>query len=334
MLDAPAWFFLPVEGLDFMIQINTFNFYSLAKALAHAEHLKDEPYLGMWVYHLTEASTKLRDFLNADPETLSTNWRGGKIDITHSREAGHTLLKKLGEATNLVYPVHAQRLETPKLGREPIPVRLSQEVSLLRLHIIRFETNLEAELSECPTFYVSQIGIFSTKALLSHAEDNLTPRARERLSAKTIRDIKDAGRCLAVHEFTACGFHAMRAFETEARDYYTVVTGDADYPTDLGMLAKNLQTILDQEERKANQGKSTPSVTDSRLGLIISVVRRLNKTYRNPIMHPDMILNEDGAREVFGGICEVIGMIRQDLEERRHETRENQVDSVAGVPEF
>ncbi len=62
-----------------------------------------------------------------------------------------------------------------------------------------------------------------------------------RFSFATKREIEEAGFCLAVERYTASGFHILRAFESEIRDYVTLVLSAKPTKRDWGFYHDTLK---------------------------------------------------------------------------------------------
>jgi hypothetical protein len=175
----------------------------------------------------------------------------------------------------------------------------------LREVVKRFQTLLFSETENSPVFSVTPKGIYDTLALVDHAEREL----EESVSENAKKDFAQAGRCLAFELFTATGFHAMRALEGVARRYHKVVTCAPRLSTEpLGPLIKELRAQL-----KVENPHDDEQASNSPLGLIIALLARITKIYRNPIMHPEMVLDEQSAKRIFKLASNVIADIEEDI---------------------
>jgi hypothetical protein len=114
------------------------------------------------------------------------------------------------------------------------------------------------------------------------------------LSARTITDIRQAGRALAFDVPTAAGFHSVRAVESVARGYHTVLLGNA--PKDGEPLGPLLNTLRDKRDALT---ASKAINKDDLLHIIIETLARINNVFRKPLTHPDMVLDLSGAMTVF-----------------------------------
>jgi hypothetical protein len=69
-----------------------------------------------------------------------------------------------------------------------------------------------------------------------------------------------------------------------------------------------------KSQNLAASGKDTKRLTDE----IIPVLKRIVKTYRNPIMHPEMKLDENDAIDVFDNAKAAIASTLRDIHEGNH----------------
>lgn len=100
-------------------------------------------------------------------------------------------------------------------------------IELLNQHLREFETALKLDLGALPVFVLENkrgysarqfIGVTGARVVLSKENQNLLP-------PPSLEDIDHAGKCLIHEQYTAAGFHTMRAIEAIARCYYKTVTG-------------------------------------------------------------------------------------------------------------
>ncbi len=143
-----------------------------------------------------------------------------------------------------------------------------------------FDIVLRNTLGTAPAYFVVPKGILSTAKLVNSAEEMLSKNVLAKLSEVAISDIRAAGRCLAFNLPTSVGFHIIRALEAVVVDYIVRKTGGKPLKRDLGAYVTTL------EKEGAN-----PDVT-----FVIDQIRRL---HRNPLMHPEDVLNPDEAIDLF-----------------------------------
>lgn len=191
-------------------------------------------------------------------------------------------------------------------------------ISLLNDYLNEFETALKLDLDTLPIYVLEDKRGYSARqfiagtgarAVLSKEHQNLLP-------SLSLEDIDHAGKCLVHEQYTAAGFHTMRAIEEVARRYYKTITGEApiddkDRPFGLGVLVNALEGKITNLSRS---GKNTERLS----GDILPVLKRIVKTYRNPIMHPEMTLKEDDAIDVFDNAKAAIASILRDVDEGAH----------------
>jgi hypothetical protein len=197
-----------------------------------------------------------------------------------------------------------------RLQQKPVEIRVG-DLSSLQSKLAKFENLLEYDLARFPTFSVEKVGIFDSDDLIACAHSHLSEIARNNITPAAKSDFQAAGRCLAFGEYTASGFHAVRALESVARKYHRLVCAlDAeteDKP--LGPVVNDLREILEQEEGL--------KASDSPLGLIIANLARMNNIYRKPITHPAMTLDSpDSAKEVFDLAAVSISLLEKDYAKR------------------
>jgi len=104
--------------------------------------------------------------------------------------------------------------------------------------------------------------------------------------------------------------HAVRAVEAVARQFYQLIedkpaTVDGT-PTGKPMRLYNLV--------KALKTKCKPLPPEHPLGMISGDLDRIRAVYRNPIMHPEMILTDDQAVRVFNITTDVIAAMIADVQ--------------------
>jgi hypothetical protein len=164
--------------------------------------------------------------------------------------------------------------------------------------IKRFETVLSNDMPEMSTFAVNQIGIFRTDALIDKAYMQISEPLRDYLMDLARDDINEAGKCLAFRVSTASAFHLSRAIETGMDNCYYVLTGRE----------------FAEKESNRNWGKKTEALVDAGAALkITEFLTHIRKAYRNPITHPNQILDEHEALNFFGPAMSAISMMLMEV---------------------
>ncbi len=154
----------------------------------------------------------------------------------------------------------------------------------LRAAVTKFEAVLSAELQSLDTYFISQKGTYSTPHLIEHAENIFPEAIRSDLPAQAVRDIQEAGRCLALDTPTAAGFHILRAIESVMAKYYHLVTGK-QMPTRM----RNWGGYI---KRLNRSDKADTKIT--------TFLDHIRQNYRNPITHPEVMLTPDEVEVLLG----------------------------------
>lgn len=163
-----GWIVRPGGG--YVKELNTYELYRLS---AHLQPLRrlDETQPGSQYFHeLVRAGDALRTFRDEFSRPYGI-----------CEESCQELLEIVVETLNLEY-------QTSQLGYQADLIRAALDV---------FDTVLSADLPRMATYVVPPRGLFSTRSLVDHADSALPASAREVLSDHVLRDLKQAGRCIA-----------------------------------------------------------------------------------------------------------------------------------------
>ena len=171
------------------------------------------------------------------------------------------------------------------------------EVFNIVTNLQTFETVLAAEYALKDTFVVSRKGIFSTTELIERSEFMFSDDVRK-LLPDIIRDIHDAGKCIAFELSTAAAFHLYRATEAAAKQYILKVRG----------------TQVTEKERRFGLGGYAKIMVELRVDERISnAVSQLTKLHRNPAIHPEHHLSSDEVIAILGIVQSVIQVMALDI---------------------
>jgi hypothetical protein len=243
---------VPLGGLKMRL-FNVFAFYKLGACLGGLRLIGSLE--GELAHKVMIAAKwqlqKLREEKLASLEILSLPASGIKVDIDEAR-------KMLGEGSH----VHEEDAE-----------RIINSVN-------EFEAVLEAQTPREHTYTVEQLRGFSMPILVDRAEENFPKSAILSIGDEALKDIQQAGRCLAFELPTAAGIHMMRAFEKVFRRYYKSVTGSDPARTDLRTLIQNLNKRPDADPKT------------------LHIVDQIRDLHRNPLAHT-VFLEMDEAVELF-----------------------------------
>jgi hypothetical protein len=157
--------------------------------------------------------------------------------------------------------------------------------------IKNFETVLKNDMPEMSNFAVAQIGIFRTEDLINRSFLQVEESLRPLLKPLALTDITEAGKCLAFRVPTAAAFHLSRAIETGMNQYYEALTGKPF----------NLQP------RANNWGAKTQALRDATANeKITEFLEHIRKAYRNPVTHPEVVME---PAEAFGFFSQALSVI-------------------------
>jgi hypothetical protein len=193
-----------------------------------------------------------------------------------------------------------------------------KHIELLGSYLSGFETALKLDLGALPIYVLEGKRGYSARQFVlgRGARQVLSKPNQDLLPSRAKDDIDHAGKCVIHEQYTAAGFHTMRAMESVARRYYKAVTGDepitakGEYFT-LGVL---VDALKGKQEKLTQSGKDVGRLSED----ILPILKRIVRTYRNPIMHPEMVLEEDEALDVFDNAKAAIASILRDVKEGGH----------------
>lgn len=218
----------------------------------------------------------------------------------HSGFFSPSLKRSAGAVLRAIYALGIPDDNEPEKGTEDVPVIQSFQISVLTQKAKDFETVLANELPGLATYSVSPKGIFSTDDLITNAELQIPETYRAALGEKAKADIQQAGKCLAFELPTASAFHMWRAVESVMDSYYEALTNksfaDAGITRNWGAYIKALQTAKAQNK-------------------ITVFLDHIREEYRNPISHPNEMLELDEAFALFGPAISVIGQMLKEIME-------------------
>ena len=181
---------------------------------------------------------------------------------------------------------HAQKMRNSIddiLGKDDEYVFSELQIWTLNTSREQFKTVFMAEVSIFPAYFVTQKGAHDTLILIDDGIKLFPPNLLSK-APETKLDADEVGKALAFELSTACGFHAFRIVEAVLRRYWDEVSnGKArPEPQTLGTMAAQLGIC---------------KFGDSK---VIESLKQMTKLHRNPISHPDVILNVDEAIAILG----------------------------------
>jgi hypothetical protein len=262
----------PTGGRD-VEKVNSYSFYEMAREFRQLHALPDN----------VTASNALFPIINARARILTLLNEGKPIPLGVCRPnalALYNAVNELFDSFSVDDGEGGKKFDWPKEDT-PFP---SWRLNVYRNALDTFETVFSAEMGETATYFVPRRGIFNTAALVDNADEAFPQEIRGCVPQKSRDDWRAAGRCLAFNLLSASGFHVARAVEGTIESYYQTFTGKS------GTL-KGWHDYIEALEKAS--GPSLPTAKT------ISEIKQMKDDYRNPLMHPRVVLSEPEARILF-----------------------------------
>lgn len=261
-----------------MERINQFSFFELGQKLKALRAFEegDVPANDAF-FPVVDARHVLRQLLDGDP-----------LDLVVSKTCTVTLHNKLEALIEERYRTTESGESKWKFPTPDSPAIPSWRWSQIKTALNDFETILREELREAAIYRVPSRGIFDTAKLIDQADRTFPVELLPFITEKTRQDWCSAGRCLAFNLLSASGFHVARAVEAALEDYYKAATGKSKSLNGWSDYIKALEAVAE---------KPTDKLVPS--GKVISELKRMKDDYRNPIVHPRVVLEESDARMLF-----------------------------------
>jgi hypothetical protein len=197
-------------------------------------------------------------------------------------------------------------------GTEAAPDTAKNQIKFQLEHLVSL---LAAELNDSDLYFVSQKRGFKMPILIFAAEQNLDEKVIELLPPKCTEELREAGRCLAFDLPTASGFHIFRTLEIITLSYFPVL---GLRPLDDKM--RNLGNYIKLLKGETIDGQQLHP--DKKIDIkITGVLDHLRENYRNPLMHPELTLDDTEAQDLFNFALSVISMMIRDIQDRKPKPR-------------
>jgi hypothetical protein len=189
----------------------------------------------------------------------------------------------------------------------PDTARSEYELGAIVGKVQQFQTVLIADLRISTSFTVTESGIFDVNQLVNCARNVLSGDAAKIVGEEVLREIDDAGKCLAFNLPTACGFHAMRAVERVIKQYL----GEFLSSDEIKKLNNWGQYLAALEKRADGDEEPKPSTE------AIALLRQIKEIYRNPVIHPERTLSPEEAATLFHSTVAAISRVAFEVAERQ-----------------
>lgn len=177
----------------------------------------------------------------------------------------------------------------------------------------KFETVFAEDMRENATYYVPRRGIYFTKALVDAADESFPAEITQHIPEKARAEWRSAGRCLAFNLLSASGFHVARAVEAMLEVYYQYFCGKGPDETLNGW--HDYIVALEKAAGAVPPGAKT-----------LAELRQMKDDFRNPVVHPRIVLSESDARMLFNNGESLIIAMAQDFRDAKKKDPEPQTD--------
>lgn len=164
--------------------------------------------------------------------------------------------------------------------------------------LTHFGNVLSSELALANVYFAATVRGWDMSIMTEQAELLLSEKARGALTDDEIKDVREAGRCLAFDVPTSAAFHLYRALESVALKYISL------FKITLKPSDRNLGNYI----RILKDNGIDPKIT--------TMLEHIKDEYRNPAIHPGTFFEVDGAASQFALIQSAIHMMVEDLATR------------------
>lgn len=278
-----------------MERINQFSFYRLGQTLRQLSQYKGEVRPIDCFWEVWGAKAAIEALINGVP-----------LPIGVSKFAATELLSALTQ----IYSAHFETVEPDgsksiRFPGEDDPLIPSYYWIGIENSLARFETVFSAEMAETATYFVPRRGIFSTPALVDTADESFPVHLHSVIPEKTREEWRSAGRCLAFNLLSASGFHVARAVEGMLEVYYQTFCSQPD---------ATLKTWGDYHDKLKKLATKEPPPEPCPSQKVLDELLQMKDDYRNPIMHPRVVLKESDARMLWDNGESLIIAMAEELE--------------------
>jgi hypothetical protein len=168
---------------------------------------------------------------------------------------------------------------------------------------VQFETSLDDDLARSHVYEVDPVGAYSVNMLIGSADAVFAEDQRKNslITEQALTDFRAAGRCLIFDLPTACAFHAFRATDAMLRGYCAHFNATPKGNSrDWGTFIRSLRDVITDPTAIKKPNPRTVELVDS-----------IRVQDRNPLVHPELNLDSDGALLMFD-LCKKRGQFNGD----------------------
>jgi hypothetical protein len=279
-------------------RINPYAFYEVGKSFRQVEAFDGDVALNAVLWPLLQCQSAIANLIEGKPIPLGISRAKASELQTQIQSFMESFFHEDG-------PDGKRNFKFPKDTDPPIP---GWQWSWLKKALADFETVFAEEMRETASYFVPRRGIYWTPALVDAADQTFPSNLLGHIPQKTREDWKAAGRCLAFNLLSASGFHVARAVEGTLEAYYQLFSG------------KPGETLNNWHDyKKALDVIVAKGPTPAPLAKTISELDQMRTDYRNPIVHPRVVLTEADARMLFAnGESLIIAMAQEIAEAKAH----------------
>jgi hypothetical protein len=274
-----------------MNKVNQYLFYEFGAALRELKDLKEgQTYMGALIT-VIHAQMALRKFL---------------------AETSHVPLKLSKSAANSLQATLRELIDVPKKEakegeEEEFDWDKKIEGSKIKKALKKLdelETVFSMEAVGLDVYAVAQKAGYSTDTLVQHGEEIIPEEIRDYMPEYALKELHEAGRCLVFDLPTAAGFHMMRSVESVLHSYWDVISGGKPRPTLQSGADAPMGTYINQVE---NEGADK---------IVTGVLKQIKDLHRNPLMHPDAVLNMNEAIVLLGVVSSAIMAMIEEMKKK------------------
>lgn len=284
---------LPACGVEDVQKLEPYAIYGLGKAMREISWISGDIQPIRIQLSLAAGETALRKLLSdGDPFPIHVSRGPAEALLNHLTEI-------LDKHVRTVNEDGTKELRQLTQDDPPIP---AFRWDWIRRQLASFEVVFFEEMREAATYYVPKKGIYITAALVDAADDTFPSDIVNILPDKARTEWCAAGRCLAFNLLSASGFHVARAVESTLEAYFQRFSAQP------GKTRKTWGDYIDELEKIRQAGGSPAPAEKTLLEL-----KQMKDDYRNPIMHPRVVLTEADSRVLFANGESLIILMAQEL---------------------